>query len=429
MMVEGQSIWVEELNTSYNFVMTIPTSSPHCQDREATSRLQYASCISSPTYVWTSAIDTFASMLANYMCHIHWVNNDCINRQIVPCPPQANTLHFQTLVWLFLLLFLPHSKMECFNQLILFFLKSLLHYLGPFWPGQIPECWALMVLGKPFQLPISLGCNNMDPQEEPLNNGAWTSVGPCILTTANKTQHHKGNYPYYAGHQPTSSVVTGSKVWTEFISLCLLTNIPHRFKTRKRFEEFLAAAFTKRWVVIWAIMAHDFPEVSQVVVLKVLFLVHHLILASKLAPSHQVPCPLLVFAGHTQHSLWCMPWSSTLWMPLCTSLLACRPSFMLTPIMPTLTSHPLVFNQLDATFCWHTPLHPPVLNPSDATPCQLNSWCALSCQHNVCWHSSLWLGHGYLYASCWLEGFQYISCMFRNLLTKWKHRATRWMLQ
>ncbi|KDQ11098.1 hypothetical protein BOTBODRAFT_35635 [Botryobasidium botryosum FD-172 SS1] len=48
-------------------------------------------------------------------------------------------------------------------------------------------------------------------QEEPLNNGAWTYVGPRILTAANQTEHHKGKYPYYAGRGPTSSVATGSK--------------------------------------------------------------------------------------------------------------------------------------------------------------------------------------------------------------------------
>ncbi|OCH92587.1 2-oxoglutarate dehydrogenase E1 component [Obba rivulosa] len=49
-------------------------------------------------------------------------------------------------------------------------------------------------------------------QEEPLNNGAWTYVGPRILTAANETQHHKGKYPLYAGRDPTSSVATGSKI-------------------------------------------------------------------------------------------------------------------------------------------------------------------------------------------------------------------------
>lgn len=49
-------------------------------------------------------------------------------------------------------------------------------------------------------------------QEEPLNNGAWTYVGPRILTAANQTESHKGKYPLYAGRDPTSSVATGSKV-------------------------------------------------------------------------------------------------------------------------------------------------------------------------------------------------------------------------
>ncbi|KDQ62236.1 hypothetical protein JAAARDRAFT_30121 [Jaapia argillacea MUCL 33604] len=63
-------------------------------------------------------------------------------------------------------------------------------------------------------------------QEEPLNNGAWTYIGPRILTAANETQHHKGKYPLYAGRDPTSSVATGSKL-----------------KHKKEIEAFLAAAF------------------------------------------------------------------------------------------------------------------------------------------------------------------------------------------
>ncbi|KAF7291641.1 2-oxoglutarate dehydrogenase E1 component [Mycena chlorophos] len=48
-------------------------------------------------------------------------------------------------------------------------------------------------------------------QEEPMNNGAWSYVGPRIYTAANKTENHKGKYPFYAGRGPTSSVATGSK--------------------------------------------------------------------------------------------------------------------------------------------------------------------------------------------------------------------------
>jgi len=48
-------------------------------------------------------------------------------------------------------------------------------------------------------------------QEEPLNNGAWTYVGPRILTAANETAHHKGKYPAYAGRPPYSSVAAGNK--------------------------------------------------------------------------------------------------------------------------------------------------------------------------------------------------------------------------
>lgn len=96
-----------------------------------------------------------------------------------------------------------------------------------------------MVSSKPFRLPVFLGCDDMDPQEEPLNNGAWTYVGPRILTAANETQYHKGKYPYYAGRQPTGSVATGSKVRVESIFSCSLTNIPCRFNTRKRLRSSL----------------------------------------------------------------------------------------------------------------------------------------------------------------------------------------------
>ncbi|KAF9231404.1 thiamine diphosphate-binding protein [Melanogaster broomeanus] len=63
-------------------------------------------------------------------------------------------------------------------------------------------------------------------QEEPLNNGAWTYVGPRLRTAANETQHHKGKYPLYAGRDPTSSVATGSKS-----------------QHKKEIEAFLTAAF------------------------------------------------------------------------------------------------------------------------------------------------------------------------------------------
>jgi 2-oxoglutarate dehydrogenase E1 component len=49
-------------------------------------------------------------------------------------------------------------------------------------------------------------------QEEPLNCGAYSYVGPRILTSANETNYHKKKYPYYAGRGPTSSVATGSKI-------------------------------------------------------------------------------------------------------------------------------------------------------------------------------------------------------------------------
>ncbi|KZT28905.1 2-oxoglutarate dehydrogenase E1 component [Neolentinus lepideus HHB14362 ss-1] len=65
-------------------------------------------------------------------------------------------------------------------------------------------------------------------QEEPLNNGAWTYVGPRILTAANETQHHKGKYPLYAGRDPTSSVATGSKT-----------------QHKKEVENFLNSAFAE----------------------------------------------------------------------------------------------------------------------------------------------------------------------------------------
>ncbi|TRM61105.1 thiamine diphosphate-binding protein [Schizophyllum amplum] len=63
-------------------------------------------------------------------------------------------------------------------------------------------------------------------QEEPLNNGAWSYVGPRIYTAAGQTEHHKGKYPKYAGREPTSSVATGSKL-----------------QHKKEIESFLAEAF------------------------------------------------------------------------------------------------------------------------------------------------------------------------------------------
>jgi len=63
-------------------------------------------------------------------------------------------------------------------------------------------------------------------QEEPLNNGAWSYVGPRIYTAGQQTEHHKNKYPYYAGRGPTSSVATGSKV-----------------QHKREIEQFLATAF------------------------------------------------------------------------------------------------------------------------------------------------------------------------------------------
>ncbi|PPQ71885.1 hypothetical protein CVT26_007009 [Gymnopilus dilepis] len=63
-------------------------------------------------------------------------------------------------------------------------------------------------------------------QEEPLNNGAWSYVGPRIYTAGSQTEHHKGKYPLYAGREPTSSVATGSKL-----------------QHKKEIEAFLNAAF------------------------------------------------------------------------------------------------------------------------------------------------------------------------------------------
>ncbi len=65
-------------------------------------------------------------------------------------------------------------------------------------------------------------------QEEPLNNGAWSYVGPRIYTAAGQTAHHRGKYPRYAGREPTGSVATGSKV-----------------QHKKEVERLLAAAFAR----------------------------------------------------------------------------------------------------------------------------------------------------------------------------------------
>ncbi|KAJ7288564.1 hypothetical protein C8J57DRAFT_1706993 [Mycena rebaudengoi] len=43
------------------------------------------------------------------------------------------------------------------------------------------------------------------------SEGTWSCVDPRIYTAANKTEHHKGKYPFYAGRGPTSSVATSSK--------------------------------------------------------------------------------------------------------------------------------------------------------------------------------------------------------------------------
>ncbi|KAH8825079.1 2-oxoglutarate dehydrogenase E1 component [Flagelloscypha sp. PMI_526] len=63
-------------------------------------------------------------------------------------------------------------------------------------------------------------------QEEPMNNGAWSYIGPRIATAAENTEHHKDKYPYYAGRGPTSSVATGSKI-----------------QHKKEIEQFLHSAF------------------------------------------------------------------------------------------------------------------------------------------------------------------------------------------
>jgi 2-oxoglutarate dehydrogenase E1 component len=80
-------------------------------------------------------------------------------------------------------------------------------------------------------------------QEEPLNNGAWTYVGPRILTAANETQYHKGKYPLYAGREPTSSVATGYKVQFPLTSIVSQLRPFPQVVHKKQIEEFLAEAF------------------------------------------------------------------------------------------------------------------------------------------------------------------------------------------
>ena len=80
-------------------------------------------------------------------------------------------------------------------------------------------------------------------QEEPLNNGAWTYVGPRILTAANQTEHHKGKYPLYAGRDPTSSVATGSKVRCCRHSACSTVADGTQAMHKKQIEAYLATAF------------------------------------------------------------------------------------------------------------------------------------------------------------------------------------------
>ena len=92
-------------------------------------------------------------------------------------------------------------------------------------------------------------------QEEPLNNGAWTYVGPRIQTAASQTTHHQGKFPKYAGRGPTSSVATGSKVrvahspggcggykrllWADSFSL-----VCDQMTHKKEIAKFLDEAFT-----------------------------------------------------------------------------------------------------------------------------------------------------------------------------------------
>ncbi|KAF9034406.1 Transketolase, pyrimidine binding domain-containing protein [Panaeolus papilionaceus] len=63
-------------------------------------------------------------------------------------------------------------------------------------------------------------------QEELLNNGAWSYVGPHIYTAASQTAHHHGKFLLYTSCKPTSSVTTGSKT-----------------QHKKKIEAFINAAF------------------------------------------------------------------------------------------------------------------------------------------------------------------------------------------
>ncbi|EKD03512.1 oxoglutarate dehydrogenase (succinyl-transferring) [Trichosporon asahii var. asahii CBS 8904] len=49
-------------------------------------------------------------------------------------------------------------------------------------------------------------------QEEPLNNGAWSYIGPRLELALDHTQNHKGKRVGYSGRGPSASVATGSKV-------------------------------------------------------------------------------------------------------------------------------------------------------------------------------------------------------------------------
>ena len=76
-----------------------------------------------------------------------------------------------------------------------------------------------------------------------MNNGAWTYVGPRILTAANETKYHKGKYPLYAGRNPTSSVATGSKVSNLRSQKPQTSNSSYQSEHKKQIERFLATAF------------------------------------------------------------------------------------------------------------------------------------------------------------------------------------------